>query len=96
MALQSLKGPWPPHNGGFVILLRHLVGLLWKSDQPVAKASSHIERQNADTQRQNTHASSGIRTHDRSDKAATGTGKPININKKYDVDKNDALFLLRQ
>jgi hypothetical protein len=29
-------GPWPPH-WGFLIVFRHSVGLLWTSDQPVAK-----------------------------------------------------------
>jgi hypothetical protein len=29
-------GPWPPH-WGFFIVFRHAVGLLWTSDQPVAK-----------------------------------------------------------
>jgi hypothetical protein len=31
---------WPPHTGGF-INLRHLVGLLWTSYQPIAKASTY-------------------------------------------------------
>jgi hypothetical protein len=62
VALQSLYEPWPPHTGSFVILLRNLVGLLWASDQPVAKASIH-SRQYKNT-KTNIHASSGIRTHD--------------------------------
>jgi hypothetical protein len=35
-----------------VILERYLVGLLWTSDQPVAKASTYTERHNTETQRQ--------------------------------------------
>jgi hypothetical protein len=62
---------------GFLIFLRHLVGLLWTSDQS--------RRQGLDLHRTKTniHASSGIRTHDPSnqaaktyalDRTATGTG----------------------
>jgi hypothetical protein len=31
------------HSGGFLILFRHLVGLLWTSDKPVAKASTYTD-----------------------------------------------------
>jgi hypothetical protein len=31
------------HTGRFLILCRHLVGLLWTSDQPVAKASAYTD-----------------------------------------------------
>jgi hypothetical protein len=47
-----LKGPWPPHTGGFIILLRHLVGLLWTSAQLVAKASTYTGQYKTETQRQ--------------------------------------------
>jgi hypothetical protein len=43
VALQSLQGPWPPHTGGFIILLKHTAGLLRTSDQPVAKASTYTQ-----------------------------------------------------
>jgi hypothetical protein len=59
-------------------LLRQLVGFLWTSDQPVAKASTYTEQHNAETQRQKIHAHSGIRAHvARSyvlDRATTGIG----------------------
>jgi hypothetical protein len=48
--------------GRFVILLRHLVGLLWTSDQPVAKASTYIK--NATQKRKIFHALMGIGTLD--------------------------------
>jgi hypothetical protein len=46
MCLYSSCGPWPPHTGRFVIYFRHLVGLLWTSDQPVAKASTYTGQHN--------------------------------------------------
>jgi hypothetical protein len=52
VALHSLLGPWLPHIGSFVILLRHAVGLLWTSYQPVTKASTYTEQHNTETQRQ--------------------------------------------
>jgi hypothetical protein len=33
------------HTEGFLILFRYLVGLLWMSDQPIAKTSMYTERQ---------------------------------------------------
>jgi hypothetical protein len=35
------KRPWLLNTGGFVILLRHSVGLLRASDKPAAKASTY-------------------------------------------------------
>jgi hypothetical protein len=61
---------WPPHIGDSVILLRHLVGLLWTSDQPVAKSLYQhrtTQHRNSNT---NFHVSSGIRTHDPNNQAA--------------------------
>jgi hypothetical protein len=64
-------------------LFRHLVGLLWTSDRPVAKASTYTG-QHTTQKDEDTHALSGIRTHDlsvqaikayASDRAATGTCK---------------------
>jgi hypothetical protein len=43
------EGPWQPHTVGFEILLRHSVGLLWTSDQPVAKASTYTGQDNIET-----------------------------------------------
>jgi hypothetical protein len=60
------------HTGGFVILLRHTVGLLWTSDQPIAKASTYTGQHNRNT-KTNIHALSGIRTHNPSNKAAIPT-----------------------
>jgi hypothetical protein len=63
--------------------IRHAVELLWTSDQPIGNASVHTGQHNTETQRQNIHASSGIRTHDPSnqeaktnalDSAVKGTG----------------------
>jgi hypothetical protein len=58
--LQSLQRPRPPHTGGFVILLRHLVGPLWTSDQPVAKASTYTGQNNTETQRQTSMPRAGL------------------------------------
>jgi hypothetical protein len=77
----------------------HLVGLLWTSDQPVAKASAYTRQYNIETQRQNIHASSRIRTHDPGNEAvktyalgheATGTGleKQEGISSKLKLDGN--------
>jgi hypothetical protein len=38
-------GPWPPVLRFLILLFRHTVGLLWTSDQPVAKASTYTETQ---------------------------------------------------
>jgi hypothetical protein len=48
------------HNEGFLTLPIHLEGLLWTSDQPVAKA---YRRTKYGKMRTNIHALSGIRTH---------------------------------
>jgi hypothetical protein len=42
----TVNKPWPPHTRSFLILLRHLVRLLWSSDQPVAKASTYTGQHN--------------------------------------------------
>jgi hypothetical protein len=52
VAQQSLYLTWQPHTGGFVILLRHTVGLHWTSDQSVAKTSTYTGQHNTETQRQ--------------------------------------------
>jgi hypothetical protein len=39
---------WSPHIGGFVILLRHLVELVWASDQPVTKVSAYTGQNNTE------------------------------------------------
>jgi hypothetical protein len=58
--LYSPCGPWPPHTGGFIIYFRHLVGLLWTSDQPVAKASTYTGQHNIRTQRQTSMPPAGF------------------------------------
>jgi hypothetical protein len=56
------------HTRGFLILLRHAVGLPWTSNQLVAKASTYTaQHRSTET---NIHASSGIRTRDPSNQAA--------------------------
>jgi hypothetical protein len=50
--------------------LTHTVGLLWTSDQPVAKASTYTGQHNIETQETNIHALTGIRTRDPSNQAA--------------------------
>jgi hypothetical protein len=42
----------PSHTGGFVILLRHSVGLLCASDTRVAKVSFYTGQHSTETQRQ--------------------------------------------
>jgi hypothetical protein len=51
------------------VSLRQLVGLLWTSDQPVAKASTDSGQHSTETQKQ-TSMPRGIRTHDPSNQAA--------------------------
>jgi hypothetical protein len=63
MALQSLKGPWPPHTGGFLILFRHLVGLLGEWSAHRKSLCLYRSTQHRKT-RTNIHALSGIRTWD--------------------------------
>jgi hypothetical protein len=71
----------PLHTGGIVIYL-HIVGLLWTSDQPFAKASTSAGQHNT-KKRTNNNFLSGIRNHDLSvqaiksfaaDRTATETG----------------------
>jgi hypothetical protein len=62
------RGLWHPRFRGFVITYNDApqsVGLLWTSDQLVAETSTWQH-----TQQTNTHASAGMRTHDRSRRAA--------------------------
>jgi hypothetical protein len=81
VALQSLKGlGCLTHTGPFLILLfRYLVGLLWTSDQPVAKAS-YLQRT---TQHRamwtNILSWEGIRTHGL--KVQTNKGLRLKINR---------------
>jgi hypothetical protein len=49
--------------------IRHTVGLLWTSDQPVAEASNYTGQHNIQTQKTNIHALSVIRTRDPSNEA---------------------------
>jgi hypothetical protein len=44
--------------------IRHTVGLLWTSDQPVAETSIYTGQHNRQTQETNFHVPSGIRTCD--------------------------------
>jgi hypothetical protein len=49
--------------------LRHMAGLLWMSDQPVAETSTYTGQHNIQTQETNIHATSGILTRDPSNQA---------------------------
>jgi hypothetical protein len=71
-------------HGRFLNLFRHSLELLWMSDQAVAKAYTYTG-QHTQKDGTNTHATSGIPTHDLSvqaikafgsDRAATGTSIP--------------------
>jgi hypothetical protein len=42
------------------MLLRHTVGLLWTSDQPVAKVSTYTGQHNTETQRQTSMPQAGF------------------------------------
>jgi hypothetical protein len=53
-----------------VIVFRHMVELLWASDQPVSETSTFTGQHNIETQETNIHALSGIRTRDSSNQAA--------------------------
>jgi hypothetical protein len=57
---------------GFLIThtIRHTVGLLWTSDQPVTETSTYTGQHNIWTQETNIHVPSGIRTRDPSNQAA--------------------------
>jgi hypothetical protein len=44
--------------------IRHTVGLLWTSDQPVSETSTYTGQHNRQTQETNFHVPSGIRTCD--------------------------------
>jgi hypothetical protein len=69
-------------HGRFVIYFRHLIGLLWTSDQPVAKASTYTGQHNTETRgeisvpqarfdpRRQTSMRSVIRTCDPTNQAA--------------------------
>jgi hypothetical protein len=50
--------------------LTHTVEILWKSDQPVAEASTYTRQHNIETQDTNFHVVSGIQTRDPSNQAA--------------------------
>jgi hypothetical protein len=56
-------GPWPPLSG-FSDLIRHMLGLVWRSDLLVAKDNRTQDNIT------NIHAPSGIRTRDSSNLAA--------------------------
>jgi hypothetical protein len=82
-ALQPKSGLGFPLWGFEILLFRRSVGLLWKSDQPVAKNSTYTGQHNIQTQETNIHDPSGIRTNDPSkqaantwvlDRTATGNG----------------------
>jgi hypothetical protein len=53
-----------------MVVFRHMVGLLWTSDQPVSETSTSTGQHNIETQETNIHALSGIRTGDPSNQAA--------------------------
>jgi hypothetical protein len=53
-----------------MIVCRHTVGLLWKSDQPVSETSTCTGQHNIETQEINIHALSRIRNRDPSIQAA--------------------------
>jgi hypothetical protein len=53
-----------------MIVFRHMVGLLWTSDQPVSETSTCTEQHNIETPETNTHALSGIRIRDPSNQEA--------------------------
>jgi hypothetical protein len=55
--------------------IRHMVGLPWTSDRPVAEASIYAGQHNIETQETNIYAPSGIRTRDLRNRAATGIGE---------------------
>jgi hypothetical protein len=99
VALQSLQEPWPPHTGGYVILLRHFIGLLRISDQS-SQMSLHRTTQHRNTRaetKKNIHASIGIRTHDPSNHAATGTGQmSITISNLQDKSIGHLQYLLHK
>jgi hypothetical protein len=72
-------------HGRFRNLFRHLVRLIWKSDQPVVKACIYT-RHTTQKDERNMHTLNGIRTHDpsnqainafASDSADTGTGSDV-------------------
>jgi hypothetical protein len=42
----------PSHTRCFIILLGHSAGLVWTSDQPIAKVSTYIGQHNTEKQRQ--------------------------------------------
>jgi hypothetical protein len=50
--------------------IRHTVGLLWTSEQPVAETSTYTRQHNIQPQETNIHAPSRIRTRDPSNQAA--------------------------
>jgi hypothetical protein len=60
VALQSVKGPWAPHTGWYIILSRKSVGLLWTSDQPFAKASTYTGQHSIETKRQTSMPRAGF------------------------------------
>jgi hypothetical protein len=93
------RGLWPPRSRGFLITHNDApqsVGILWTSDQSVAETSTWQH-----TQQKNIHSHGGIRTHDRSrraaadleslDRAATGTGT---YGSRAVVSANNILYVL--
>jgi hypothetical protein len=66
---QWFYSPWPPHTGGFIILLRHSVGLLWTWSARRKGLYLHTTTEHRNT-KASIHASSGIRTHDPFNQAA--------------------------
>jgi hypothetical protein len=61
--------PWPPLLRFLYHTIRHAVGFLWTSDQPVAEASTYTGQQHI-TQETNIHALSGTRNRDPSNQVA--------------------------
>jgi hypothetical protein len=66
VAPQSFKNLGRFTHERILNLFRHAVGLLWRNDQPVAKASAHTGQHNTERRRQTSVALSRIRTHDTS------------------------------
>jgi hypothetical protein len=65
------RGLWPPRSRGFVITHNDApqsVGLLWMSDQLVGETSTR--HHTTHTKQTNIYAPGGIRTYDRSSRAA--------------------------
>jgi hypothetical protein len=68
--------------------IRHTVGLLWTSDQPVAEASTYTGQHNIYTQETNIYAPCGIRTRDPSNQAAAD----LRLRSRDHWDRQDLIY----